>query len=118
MFSIVVGIKVTLTLFPRFWLAPITSRDGFVALVKGWDPEDLPSNMLMSRLSNITQGRLTTTVAPKGTSTVIQLTGVPTESEALFARTGRPFTFKEETLPKNVACQCRGGPERFVNELS
>ena len=42
---IVVGIKVTPTLFPRFWLAPITSRDGFVALAKRWDPEDLPSNM-------------------------------------------------------------------------
>src|SRR5258705_3670935 len=65
-----------------------------------------------------TQGRLTTTVAPRGTSTIIQLTGVPTTLEVVLARTGRPFTFKEETLPENVACQNRDGPERFVSELS
>ncbi len=30
---------------PEVLAAPITSRDGFVALAKGWDPEDLPSNL-------------------------------------------------------------------------
>ena len=63
-------------------------------------------------------GRLTMIVVPEGTGTTIQLTGIPTASEAVWAGTGRPFTFKEETLPENVACQSRGGPERFVSELS